>query len=101
MVKVVTVKRLRRGGKSEKTETQRVNDITSFTINQIRKRNIACAQFSISSRSAGVPRSQKRNKNRVILQERKATKQQLRLNFTWYSQNVNTSGGDIGKIISS
>jgi hypothetical protein len=97
MVNGAIVKRLRKGGKTEKTETQRGNGITSFTTNQTRERNIACARFPISSRSAGVPRSQKTNKNRVILQKRKAIKQQLWLNFTWYSQNVKKNSGDIRK----
>jgi hypothetical protein len=72
MVKEEKVKKQQKFENEEKTKICRLFNITSFTRIQKRKKNTATAWFHISSRSAGVPHSQERNKKRIISQKRTA-----------------------------
>jgi hypothetical protein len=77
MVKAEKVKKHHEAGKEKQTIKRRKFSITNFTRIQKQKKIAVEAQFPISSRSIGVPCSQKRNKKRVITPERARQKQQF------------------------
>jgi hypothetical protein len=66
MVKEEKVKKQQKFENEEQTKKCRLFNVTSFTIIRNSKKITGAACFHISSRSAGVPHSQERNKKRVI-----------------------------------
>jgi hypothetical protein len=77
MVKEEKVKRQKNSLKVKQAINCKLLAITDFTGFLNSKRNILMRQFSISSRSIGVPYSQKKNKKRIISQKRKRIKEQF------------------------
>jgi hypothetical protein len=71
MVKGEKVKRQKNSVKMKQAINYKLFAITDFTGFLNSKRNTLTHQFSFSSRSIGVPYSQKKNKKRIIPQKRK------------------------------